>query len=383
MKKISGFLIMLLLIPTAGSAGQFDKEWDRCVSAIRSNYYAMGTRGKFIEDLFHKYAASARQASSREQFKKTVNEMIKETADSHFGLMLNTDQSFHTLNRLFRGRSPKIPFTGALLSEHPDGLKVDSVLADTSAEKAGLRRGDIIVAVNGNPFKAIKSLNKVEGKTKFSINRDGSNLQLEMEVKKRDLFDAIHEATQKSIRTREQNGKKIGYFRLWSMSDPRIQRLLIDSATATFAYTDGMILDMRDCIGGMADGYPDVFFRPAIVTERNSISSQDKRIYGYGKPVVVLANGGTVSAGEVFVYMMKASKRAKIVGSRTAGKLLTGNVARISSWSILLFPWKNVLLDGNRIGGTGIEPDFDVKLDYGPNGEDLVLQEGLRLLTIQ
>jgi carboxyl-terminal processing protease len=378
---VCNLVLLLFMLPAIGMAGQFDKEWKRCVLVIRGNYYAMATKGKAVEDLIQKYGQAALQASSREQFKKTLGEMFKEIGDSHFDLQLEGDPGFYILDGILKGGHPsKMPFIGAFFSDNEPGWKVDMIFPGSSAEKAGLRKGDLITGVNGNPFTPVQSLKKLKGKAEFEVVRSDQKLRLEMEVRKIDLWQAALESTRHTVRIIEQNGKKVGYIKLLLMLDPRVLQLMIESMTITFKDTDAVILDLRDGSGGSADGYPDVFFRPAIATERNSATTQDKRVYGYAKPVALLVGKGTVSAKETFTYMMKASKRAKIVGSRTAGALLGAGSFRISSWAILTVPRVNVLLDGNRIEGLGIEPDILVETEYGPDGEDLVLREALRAL---
>jgi carboxyl-terminal processing protease len=381
-KSLVCSIAILILSPASiVSAGQFDKEWMHCVSAIQNNYYAIKTKSSFIDELLRKYSPLARQAASREQFKEAVNEMIVKTGDSHFALLTKEDQTYYLMDSVLRGGRPsKMPFIGAFFIDSSQGWKVETVLAGSSAAKAGLRKGDLAVEVNGKPFTPIHSLKKLSGKAQFGIVRNNSKVRLEMEVTDTDFSQAALDATRESIRIIERNGKKVGYIKLWSMLDQRILQLMIESATKTFIDTDAAIVDLRDGFGGSAEGYPDVFFRPAITMERNSSSSQDRKVYGYAKPLVLLTGEGTVSAKEVFAYIMKASRRAKLVGNRTAGKLLTGNAVRINSWAIMLIPQRDVILDGSRIEGAGIEPDIAVDAEYGPDGKDMVLEEAMRIL---
>jgi carboxyl-terminal processing protease len=94
-----------------------------------------------------------------------------------------------------------------------------------------------------------------------------------------------------------------------------------------------------------------------------------------------LINKITASAAEGFAYMMKVNKRAKLIGNRTAGAFLGGTIARISSWAMMLFPYTDLVLDGNRLEGKGVGPDIPIATEYGPVGGDLVLKEALKVLT--
>jgi carboxyl-terminal processing protease len=374
--------LLILFLPAHGQASHFSKEWNRCITTIRTGYYAIDAKKTFIDNLIDKYAPAAGQARTHEEFQKAVNAMLKEIGDSHFQLMIDQDLGFHLLNSAMRGnRGSKIPFIGAFFRNTPQGWTTDRVLTDGSAAKAGLREGDLIITVNGIPFSPFQSMKKLKGKAAFEILRGDRKMRLEMEVRHTDPTQDIFESIQKSIHIIEQDGKKIGYIKLWSMLDPRILQLMTATVAVTFMDTDAVIVDLRDCMGGMGDGYPDIFFLPAVALEQNDVNKKSKKMCGYAKPVVVLINKKTASAAEGFSYMMKANKRATLIGNRTAGAYLVGGIARISSWAMLLFPVTDLVLDNNRLEGKGVEPDITVTMEYDPNGEDLVLNEALKTLT--
>jgi carboxyl-terminal processing protease len=380
-KLSAGVILLVLFFPATGPAKQFEKEWKRCVGIIRSNYYAIKTRNSEIEKLISKYAPIAQQAPSRSQFKNALSLMFKEIGDSHFILQTNEEQGYYFIDGMLRGRvSTKVPFIGAFFDRSPEGWRVSSVFPGGSAEKAGLRKGDLMKGVNGAPFAPVQSLKRIKGKAEFEVARGDKTLRLEMEATNADLWQINLDGAKKTIRVIEQNGRKIGYIKLLTMMDPRVLQTMIDAMTITFKDTDAVIVDLREGSGGNAEGYPDVFFRPALAIEENPANAKNKRIYGYANPVVLLVGKHTVSAKEIFTYIMKASKRAKIVGQRTAGALLVSYPFRISSWAILSIPCRDYLIDGHRIEGVGIEPDIPVETEYGADGEDLVIKEALRVL---
>lgn len=48
---------------------------------------------------------------------------------------------------------------------------------------------------------------------------------------------------------------------------------------------------------------------------------------------------------------------------------------------MMLFPYTDLVLDGNRLEGKGVEPDIPIATEYGLDGGDLVLKEALKVLT--
>ena len=106
-----------------------------------------------------------------------------------------------------------------------------------------------------------------------------------------------------------------------------------------------------------------------------------KQLFGYGKPMVLVTNGGSRSAKEVFSFLMKKSKRATLVGSTTAGHVLGTTPARLNDWAYLEIPIVDVLTDGKRIEGKGVSPDVPVKNEFDEKGKDLYIEKALEILS--
>jgi carboxyl-terminal processing protease len=144
-----------------------------------------------------------------------------------------------------------------------------------------------------------------------------------------------------------------------------------------------MILDIRDGFGGRPEGYGDPFFRPEANLDwvYGAGGANMKELFGYGRPLVVLINGGSRSAKEVFSAIIKKSKRAKLVGQTTAGNVLGTFPMRVADWAYLEIPMVDVKIDGKRLEGSGVEPDIRVEPEFDATGTDRVLEEGLKLLA--
>lgn len=90
--------------------------------------------------------------------------------------------------------------------------------------------------------------------------------------------------------------------------------------------------------------------------------------------VYILTNKNTASTCEPLVYGLKQSKRAVVVGERTAGAMLNGEKFELSGRYNLWLPTADYYtVDGNKIDKIGVEPDIQVK-------SELALEKVLELL---
>jgi putative serine protease PepD len=63
-----------------------------------------------------------------------------------------------TFDAIISGKNITRPKMGISMSEHQSGVKVDDVTSNSAAAQAGLQRGDIIVAIDGETIKNVASL---------------------------------------------------------------------------------------------------------------------------------------------------------------------------------------------------------------------------------
>lgn len=150
----------------------------------------------------------------------------------------------------------------------------------------------------------------------------------------------------------------------------------------------GLIIDLRDNPGGLLTSVSEILDR--ILPEGKLITyTEDK--YGNREnlyttkeselnlPMVVLVNGNSASASELFTGAMKDYGMAKIVGENTFGKgIVQGFLQFTDGSSLKLTMSKYYTPNGICIHKTGIRPDYVI--EKGKDGEDKQLEQALKLL---
>lgn len=381
MSTVVAILSLALLAPAPSE--DFAKVWDDCARSIRQRFYARETRKDQLEALLGKYAGRAKAASTRQEFGEAVNAMIEEFGDSHFALLTPDDQGYALMDNL-GGGSASIPHVGAWFKKGTDGYTVQMVLDGMPAMDAGLRAGDLVLTVNGKPFSPVAALTPYEGQAvELEYRRSGETRRAKTRVESQTVLDMFLDATRNSARVIERDGKRYGYVHLWTMASDRFRTALHGLIAGKLANTDGFILDLRDGFGGRPEGFADPFFRPDVELEWkfSERSPGMKQAFGYGKPLVAIINGGSRSAKEVLSFVLKRSKRATLVGATTAGHVLGTTPYRIADWAFLEIPMVDVIADGVRLEGKGVEPDVALPVEIAPDGRDLFLERSLAVLA--
>lgn len=356
--------------------------WDRADGFIRSMYYARNVKRDEMERLLNEHAPRARAAKDRDEFGRVMHELTKKFGDSHFAFLPDSEQGFYSFDALAQGdKARSMPHIGAWFKREGDAFTVQMVLEGMAAEKAGLRKGDVVRTVDGRPFSPIDALaDKVDREVTVTYERGGQTREATVRVTSQPALAMFLEATRNSARIIERDGKRYGYVHLWTMAGDAF-RTYLHGRIRAYQNTDGFILDLRSGFGRRPEGYADPFFRPDIELEwRSPGGGGSKERYGYAKPLVVLTDGGSRSAKEVLAAILKKSGRATLVGSRTAGDVLGTTPLRLADWCYLEIPLVEVYVSGDRLEGVGVEPDVPVPVERGPEDRDEYLETALAVL---
>ena len=258
------------------------------------------------------------------------------------------------------------------MRQHYEELVILSVIHGTPADEAGLRRGDVLHAVDGKPVSEMTSeeaVGRVKGPpgtdVSITVVRDGEKVDFEL---------TRAEIEFPNLRGRLVQGD-IGYIQLYTFAGGAGSDLREEVDELREAGGRGIVLDLRDNGGGLlseAIQVASVFIEEGEIVTYREESSEDVVYEADGNafedlPVVVLVNGGTASASEIAANALQDRGRGKLVGTTTFGKGSVQEVIDLPDESAVKLTTGTYLSpDGEDINGSGIEPDVVVD---GSRGE--------------
>jgi carboxyl-terminal processing protease len=218
------------------------------------------------------------------------------------------------------------------------GVLVNSVDAGGPAEGAGIRAGDVIMAVDGKATDNMTTSDVADlvkgprgSQVHISILREGVQKPLEFTVTR-------DEIPRHSVDVHFLVRPGIGYLHIGSFIETTDSEL--DKALAEFGNLNGLILDLRQDPGGLlkeAVSVADRFLpKGAVVVSQRGRSSPEV-VYrakngnsGKEYPIVVLVNRGTASAAEIVSGAIQDHDRGLVLGENTFGKGLVQTVYPLS-----------------------------------------------------
>ncbi|MCS6907089.1 MAG: S41 family peptidase [Anaerolineales bacterium] len=283
---------------------------------------------------------------------------------------------------------------GAYVDTTREYLTIIAPMMGSPAEKAGLKPGDQIIAIDGEDMTGIdgelvrqRVLGPAGTKVRLTIKRPGVEKPFDVEIVR---------ATIKStnvIGRMERNN--IAYIRLIAFGDENTTRDLRQMLRKLLAENpQGLILDLRNNGGGLLNSAIDIaseFIKEGVIAYEVYGDGRKETFRASGKglateiPLVVLVNEGSASASEIVAGAIQDLGRGKLVGATTYGK------GSVQVWNDLVNNQGAVRITvarwltpkGRTIQGTGLTPDVEVAIteeDYAA-GKDPQLDKAIELLT--
>ncbi len=366
------------------------KVFDEVSTNVSKHFYNKKFDQKAWDQTVRKYRKLALAAKTHDGFAKQVNALLATLSASHtYYYSVNNPKRYQLLgvfHPLFdQGRTDLFVYDGIGVDTRTiEGkVRVVSVYDGHPAAKAGLQFGDQIVSVDSKPFHPIKSfVGRADTTVNLEIIRGRDRKNLKVKVEKLDGRKMFEKALDASARVIESKGKQIGYIHAWSYAGWKYHnKIRSELLWGKLSKCDSLILDLRDGWGGADLSYLNLFREP-IASMRAETRSGDVRSFSgvWGKPVVLLTNERSTSGKEAFTYGFKKLKLGKVVGETTAGAVLGGRIFLLSNGDVLYLAVLSMKIDGQRLEGTGVAPDFKVKRDIKKGGADHQLNRALEIL---
>jgi len=247
-----------------------------------------------------------------------------------------------------------------------------SVVPGSPAEAAGIKPGDVIVAVNGTSTETMNSSDIVQlirgdaGTTvTLSILHHGANEPTEISIERADV--AVPASSWAMI-----PGTETGVVQVLQFSSGAGEAATKDLQAALDAGAKQIVLDLRGNPGGYVNEAVKLasqFLDKGTVYEEqdrdgdvNSIDTQGGGI-ATQIPLVVLVDHGSASSAEIVAGALQGNDRAKLVGETTFGTGTVLNTYTLSDGSAIrlgVLEW--LTPKGQTIFGKGITPDYAVSM---------------------
>ncbi len=297
-----------------------------------------------------------------------------------------SDVGFTELIRRVFPRGVVYDGIGIRLGNDADGLGpvITDVYDGGPGDRSGLLAGERLLSVRGAAATPVEAFLGQAGETVPLEVRglDGGVRDVPVTVETIRPSRLFRESIAASARILPHDvGYDLGYLRILSWAGPRMHAAVAETVgpEGPLADADGLILDLRRGWGGARPSYTDLFFSaapPTTAIARDGTRAVTPR--RWNRPLVVLIGPGTRSGKEIVAYGLQ-QVGVPLVGARTAGAVLAARPFLLSDDSLLLIPVQDVVVDGRRLEGVGVEPD--VPVDPGPPGEDRQLDAAVEILA--
>ncbi|MDE2451930.1 MAG: S41 family peptidase [Gammaproteobacteria bacterium] len=262
------------------------------------------------------------------------------------------------------------PGVGIEVAADGSAVKILHAIQGSPADRAGLRAGDEIVAIDGKEVGsdvsgAIEHMRGASGSTVTLTIRRAGNPGVTNFVMRRANVE-VHSVSYQRL------SAGYGYVRIEDFSDTTpdevsaaISKLQRDNVGGL----QGLVLDLRDNPGGVLESgvaVADDFLNSGVILTAEG-RTPDARFemdatpgdLMNGSPVVVLVNSGTASAAEIVSAALKDHGRALLIGHKTYGKGTVQTVIPLQyGGAVKLTTSRYFTPSGGSVQGKGIVPDI-------------------------
>lgn len=277
---------------------------------------------------------------------------------------------------------------GIQVEERNGHVVIVAPITGSPADRAGLRRGDQLVKIDGEPLQnpsLDSTIKLVRGETgslvTLTIFRPSQNRTIDYPLRRERI-------KMESVRLTSLRPGGIGYLQITQFSERTGEEFAAALAGLEKQGLRALVIDLRNNPGGLLDAaiaVCDEFFdKDELIAYTQGRTPDSRENFYAGKrhpprayPVAILVNGGTASAAEIVAGAMRDTKRAVIVGEKTFGKGSVQSVIELDRGEGLrLTTARYYTPSGVTIHEKGISPQVEVEIS--PDDEAKLRVQQLR-----
>ncbi len=285
---------------------------------------------------------------------------------------------------------------GAQVTLTEAGLTVIAPIPGAPAEEAGIRAGDLILAVDGADIDGLTLIESV------NLIRGPGGTEVTLLVRHVGDFEDVNITVTRGRIPIESTAFRmlddgIGHLWVYSFSnttEDEVRRALDELEEVGGR---GLILDLRNNPGGLLASVisvTDLFLDSGTILYEIDAEG-DRSDYEAARrgpatdvPLVVIVNQFSASASEIMAGAIQTSGRATVVGTSTFGKGSVNIARELSDGSAIYFTIRRwYLSDGTQIEGEGVTPDIEIESEAHPlpidPEQDAALQRAFEVLEGQ
>lgn len=378
-------------------AQEIKKELQPIIETVDQLYYEKVDTTKMLNEVLESENDETDVDSIAKKFVKKLNDPYSE---------YYTAKELESFSQSLKGEYYGIGVEIAK-DEKTGGIRINNVFDGSPAKKAKLKKGDIILKAGKKDLtkleltEASKYVKGAKGsKITLTILRDGITKKIAVER---------NEVVIPSVFSKTYNKGKIGYIRVSGFLEKTADEFIKALDKLEQKGISGLVIDLRNNGGGLVDAAHKMLDR--ILPDGEEIYSfsykggnkdyyktgiDGKQFIGqkrrendrtFDLPIMILMNGNSASASELFAGALKDNLYAEIVGEVSYGKGVAQSVIEIRDKNNLtikgglkLTTIKYYLPNGESINMTGINPDYKVEEDMN-TVKDEQLEKAFQVLN--
>lgn len=268
----------------------------------------------------------------------------------------------------------KMTGLGFTLEKDDSGyIKIAGTMPDSPVSETDIQAGDFIVSVNGSDVletgleKSIELMSGTDEVT-LTVRRDGTDKEYTLKRRSIEMITV----------TGEMLDNCIGYIKISGFKKNTSQQFAEELEKLRLKGAKGIIFDLRENGGGLLDALEDCLdplLPEGIIATAEYSDGHSETIVQSDKselniPMVVIVNGHTASAAELFTASLRDFGKAEIVGTTTYGKGVMQTTAEFENGGAVVLTiaeYKTTVSE--CYDGTGITPDYVVENENDDSDE--------------